>query len=93
MTICSTPRGINTNLFAGDWDLSYFDTETKESKPVQSTDTIGDYLNRNINTFYWSYKPVRLKFRSTTDLKRPLTALHLRKVVITDPGKVRPATD
>ena len=73
-----TARRINTNLFAGDWDLSYFDTETKESKPVQSTDTIGDYLNKNINTFYWSYKPVRFKIpldnRPKTPLNRPAPA-------------------
>lgn len=73
-----TARRINTNLFAGDWDLSYFDAETKESKPIQSADTIGDYLNRNINTFYWSYKPVRFKIpldnKPKTPFNRPTVA-------------------
>ena len=35
----------------------------------------------------------RINTNLFANLKRRLIALHLRKVVITDPGKVRPATD
>ena len=51
-----TARRINLGVFEGEWDLTYFNPATQTYESIDAQIEIGDYLDRNITTFYWHYK-------------------------------------
>lgn len=66
--LMETARRINTQLFVGQWDLVYLDAN-QQAQAIAGSDTVGSYLERNISTFYWAYKPPR--FTIPLDNRRP----------------------
>lgn len=54
--VLRSARRINTGMFEGNWDLSYIDPSTQKPQAVEGSAMLGEYLNQDINTFYWQYQ-------------------------------------
>lgn len=60
--LVESARRINKGLFRGDWDLSYINPETNKSTPISSQEELVEYIDREIDTFYWNYQKPAFKF-------------------------------
>jgi hypothetical protein len=54
--VLRSARRINVGMFEGNWDLSYIDPSTQKPQAVEAGVMLGEYLNQDINTFYWQYQ-------------------------------------
>lgn len=60
--LLDSARRINKGLFAGEWDLSYLEPETNKSISIDSQEELVNYIDRDIDTFYWNYQKPAFKF-------------------------------
>ena len=65
--LMQSARRINVGVFEGEWDLTYLNPETKKPEPIDPQAEVGDYLSRDINTFYWNYKSPVFRVPSSGD--------------------------
>jgi len=54
--IVHSAKRLNDELFQGDWDLYYIDPQSKKPIPISEDAVLLDFLDQNVDTFYWNYK-------------------------------------
>lgn len=75
--VIQSAKRLSTGLFEGDWNLSIINPQTKEPEPVQTWQIIADFIDKDIDTFYWNYVKPAFKITIGTDSKN---ANHRREV-------------
>ncbi|MGB0932020.1 MAG: RDD family protein [Chitinophagales bacterium] len=53
-------KRINQDLFNGDWQLSFLD-ENKQPVDIGKEEILEDYLEKDIQSFYWAYREKKRK--------------------------------
>jgi len=65
--VVRSAQRISTGLFEGEWNLCYIQPNTQEVVPIDKEQTIGELIEKNIDTFYWNYVKPSFKIPIASD--------------------------
>lgn len=60
-------RRIYPDLFQGNWQLSYINSATKSNETISADLSVGNFIERGIDTFYWAYQKQSFRVSVSSD--------------------------
>ncbi len=67
--VVRSAQRISTGLFEGDWNLCYIHPDSKQAVPIDKEQTVGELIDKNIDTFYWNYVKPAFKIPTASDYR------------------------